>query len=166
MNAANWIALGSAVVSVLSFLGTIIFSWRAAASARNSRDVAIGAAESSLRSAISTTRQRVEDRALQIATILNGRRRCDLKVADERMLEPHEKAFRSAVEDNLNAYEDACAKYRDGKIDIARFKKMYINEIQNLCVVKDSPITEFMNPEGASKFQAIWRVYREWHIHE
>ena len=97
---------------------------------------------------------------------MDGRRSDELKAQDKRRLEILEKAFRSAVEDNLNAYEDACAKYVDGKIDKERFKKSYISEVQRLCAEKTSVITDLMHPDTTSKFQAIWKVYREWHIHE
>ena len=38
----------------------------------------------------------------------------------------------SVFEDYLNAYDEACAKYIDNKIDKVRFKKMYFDEIKNL----------------------------------
>ncbi len=166
MDANAWVSLGSAVVSVLSLLATVVFAILAARSANRAHVVTIGAAETALRNAISLTRQRVGDLALQVGAVLDGRRKDELTARDKRQLELLEKAFRSAVEDNLNAYEDACAKYLDGKIDRERFKKTYVCEIQNLCNEKSSVIAEFMHPESTSKFQAIWKVYREWHIHE
>ena len=45
----------------------------------------------------------------------------------------------SALEDWLNAYDDACAKYIDGKIDRERFKKLYFEEIKN-CVERNKEI--------------------------
>ncbi len=81
-------------------------------------------------------------------------------------METLEKALRSAVEDNLNAYEDACGKYLDGKIDKTRFKKTYNSEIQNLYTGEKSMIADLMLPDATSNFQAIWKVYKEWYIHE
>ena len=43
--------------------------------------------------------------------------------------------LKSVKEDFLNAYDEACQKYLDKKIDEDRFKKSYFNEIQS--IVKD-----------------------------
>ena len=40
-----------------------------------------------------------------------------------------QQAYFSAEEMYRNAYEDACAKYLDRKIDVERFEKMYKHEI-------------------------------------
>ena len=166
MDAAAWISLGSAIVSVLSLLATILFSSLASRSAARAHSTTVGAAETALRQALSTTRHRVADLAIQISTLVDGRRPDQLLAQDNRRYTSLQKVFCEAVEDNLNAYEDACGKYIDGKIDRDRFKKNFISEIQNLCIQKDNAISGFMHPEPTSKFQAIWRVYREWHIHE
>ena len=166
MSAEAWISLVCAVVSVLSLLATVGFAILAGRSASRAESITMGEAETSLRSAISSTRQRVEDLSVQIGVALDGKRPDEFTAKDRRRLETLEKAFRSAVEDNLNAYEDACAKYVDRKIDTERFKKSYVSEIQRLCAEKTSVITDLMHPDTTSKFQAIWKVYREWHIHE
>jgi len=173
MDAQAWIALGSAIVSVLSLITTVFFAVRAGNSANRSQSsatqaqhVAVGSAETTLRSAISTTRQRFGDLSVQLAEVVDGRRPDQLNARDRRRMETLEKALRSAVEDNLNAYEDACGKYLDGKIDKTRFKKTYNSEIQNLYTGEKSMIADLMLPDATSNFQAIWKVYKEWYIHE
>ena len=42
-----------------------------------------------------------------------------------RFFDFHQKALNSGIESLLNQYDDACAKYIDGKIDKHRFKKTY-----------------------------------------
>ena len=44
----------------------------------------------------------------------------------------YQKMFDAAQEDLRNAYEEACSRYLDGKVDKERFRRMYYSEIQNL----------------------------------
>lgn len=64
-----------------------------------------------------------------------------------------------AQEEMLNAYEEACMKYLDAKIDKTRFRKTYIKEIQRL-VEDDNTKDEFGT---SSPYTAIKEVYEEWH---
>ena len=159
MNANAWVALVSALVSILTLIANFVLSIR-------TRAVAIGSLETTLRSAISQTRRSVRELAVQIGAMLDGKRQDELKAAEKRRLEPLLQAFNEAIEDNLNAYEDACAKYLDGKIDRQRFKKMYIEEIRNICTNMEAPTAKSMHPAQTSHLRAIWKVYREWHVHE
>ncbi|MDR2569884.1 MAG: hypothetical protein LBD23_06250, partial [Oscillospiraceae bacterium] len=53
--------------------------------------------------------------------------------ADNKDLkDAYKKNYWVAIETNLNAYDEACAKYKDGKIDQVRFQKTYQAEIRNL----------------------------------
>ena len=66
---------------------------------------------------------------------------------------------KAALEDVLNAYDEACAKYIDKKVDTERFKKLYVTEIRNL-VEDNNTKSYYVMPQ--SKFQATVKVYREW----
>lgn len=67
-----------------------------------------------------------------------------------------ERLLNAAREDWLNAYDEACAKYIDGKIDRERFRKLYVNEIKD-CV------EQFSGEFGiTTRYQAIRAVYNEW----
>jgi hypothetical protein len=68
--------------------------------------------------------------------------------------------LRSAQENFLNAYDVACASYRDGKIDKIRFKKSYQLEIHQL--VTDPSFHDLLFPEATSGFKAILAVHDEW----
>ncbi|MBQ0051262.1 MAG: hypothetical protein KBT11_04255 [Treponema sp.] len=70
-----------------------------------------------------------------------------------------EKLYKAALEDVLNAYDEACMKYIDEKIDKERFKKNYLNEIKNLVETNETKDNFFVKP---AKFQAIEKVYNEW----
>ena len=69
-------------------------------------------------------------------------------------------ALRAAQENYLNAYDVACAAYRDGKIDRIRFKKSYEVEIRQL--VADSSFRDLLFPATESAFKAILAVHDEW----
>jgi hypothetical protein len=84
--------------------------------------------------------------------------------ADESVKSLLTDLMKSAMESNVNAYESACSLYIDNKIDKKRFKKLYNIEIRR--VIEDSSFEEFYIPESTSKYQATWKVYKEWNILE
>jgi hypothetical protein len=159
MDARAWISLCAAIVSVVACIWSFI-------SAHRSRAIAIGQTETSVRASIRMTRLAVREIALKLEELIDGRRDNQLNAQERRRVKSRAVAFNEAVEENLNAYEDACGKYIDNKIDKKRFKKSFVSEIQNLCEAKAGEIFEFLHPEANTKFRAIWKVYREWHIHE
>lgn len=63
-----------------------------------------------------------------------------------------------AIEELLNAYEEACAKYIDLKVDKKRFKKTYFDEIKN--IVESGDFDSYF--KFGSKYDAIKMVYNEW----
>lgn len=98
-----------------------------------------------IRELILNTRSRYEDKVVQ--------------VKDEKDEELREALLDSALEGLLNAYDEACAKYLDGKVDKERFKKLYRDEIRQL--VDDEVIKEKYR-EPQTKFHATVKVYKEW----
>jgi hypothetical protein len=69
------------------------------------------------------------------------------------------------VEDWLNAYEEACAKYIDDKIDRKRFRQLYRREVRQICEASEerqAEIWKLLQPESTSSYSAIWKVYKEW----
>ncbi len=170
MSIAEKIALGSAVVSFLSFVGSMIFALMAISARRGAKrqadranDIAIGQAETGLRDSIDVARQRIEDASLRIADHLGGRKPDRISADEKRHLEVMEKSRASAIEGFLNRYEDACSKYIDNKIDRERFRKIYFKEIANLCNPDIASYASHMHPEATCRFEAIWKVYKEWH---
>ena len=69
------------------------------------------------------------------------------------------KALSTAYERNLNAYEEACAKYLDNKVDKERFKKNYHLDIRKL--VENEHFKDKFN-STTSPYKAILKVYNEW----
>ena len=70
-----------------------------------------------------------------------------------------QQAYFSAEEMYRNAYEDACGKYNDGKIDPERFEKMYKQEIYKL--VNDPQQKEFY-ATNQTPYATTVSVYKKW----
>lgn len=69
------------------------------------------------------------------------------------------KLLNMSLEMVCNAYDEACAKYLDGKVDKKRFRNNYYTEIKKLVENKDTkPYYDTID----SKFQATIKVYKEW----
>lgn len=68
-----------------------------------------------------------------------------------------ESIFEAALEELKNAYDEACAKYIDKKIDRKRFKNLYMSEIEGF--VND--YKESYNID-TSKFIDTCKVYNKW----
>lgn len=75
---------------------------------------------------------------------------------NEELQKKNEQLIEAAFQDYVNAYEEACMKYIDNKIDRERFRKTYITEITNLVKKRESMFGT------ASNYTAIKRVYDEW----
>lgn len=104
-----------------------------------------GQVEMQIREMISSARGRYQDKVIQAI----GREDDQLYAA----------LIASAHEDVLNAYDEACAKYIDGKVDKERFKKLYHDEIRQL-VNDPANIEKYREPH--TKFHATNKVYTEW----
>ena len=106
--------------------------------------------ELTINSTITASKDRVSDIGIRVAEIKG-----DSDNRDKVM----KQAYRAALENNLNAYEEACAKYIDNKVDKARFKKMYVKEIRQLF---GSPSYKEYLDSVASPYNAIRKVFNEW----
>ena len=112
---------------------------------KTANDMQMAQVEMQIRELILNTRSRYEDIALQIK--------------DNEDNELYKSILDSSLEGLLNAYDEACAKYLDGKVDKERFKKLYHDEIRNL--VDNEAIKEkYIAPQ--TKFRATVKVYNEW----
>lgn len=85
--------------------------------------------------------------------------------AVELQKDPHNKilqqAYFTAEEQYRNAYEEACGKYIDGKIDKIRFEKLYKQEIYKL--VNDENQKEYY-ATNQSKYASTISVYKKWFV--
>ena len=99
---------------------------------------------------------------LQMATIRKDRKEEQLPSDERSVYDVLVACYDKAVEQHLNSYEDACAKYLDRKIDTQRFKKSYTTEIRDLCEKTRGTIHKLLHPDTTSNYKAIWAVYKEW----
>ena len=104
-----------------------------------------GALETQVREAINEAFKHVVDMAMILQK----------NPKDEKI----QQLYKSTEEVYRNAYEDACAKYIDGKIDKERFKKMYHSEIRRL--VEEEP-HKFAYATNQSAYDCTLKVYNEW----
>ncbi len=79
------------------------------------------------------------------------------KVLGEKMITNY------LIEEELNAYDKACALYKDNKVDKERFKKDYYNEITNIFENKNFVSVGKLN-EKSCKYNNLVDIYEEWKI--
>lgn len=141
------------IMSILIAIASFIFSLVAFFS---SKRTAVAQIELYINERITNTKEKVSEQASAIAPF---KAKQSLSEEEKRLLGFHEKIFSSAVENNLNAYEEACAKYLDKKVDCERFKKIYKKEIRQL--VEDKNLKKYFDAVSSS-YKAILKVYAEW----
>lgn len=141
MDLSDFIALLALVLSIISLVISSRYSSKA-------NKMAMGTEEIQVRELIRNARNRVEDLSMKL---FNDETKKDN--------EAFKQSFNSALEGVCNAYDEACSKYIDEKIDKTRFKKMYFNEIKNWV---ESDIVKDKYVEPQTRFHATVTVYNEW----
>lgn len=122
--------------------------------AKNSLSLESANVELYINERITNTKERVTDVMVKLA---------DLERDESKKIEMLRQALGAFVENNINAYEEACAKYRDGKVDKERFEKMYHVEIRNL--VENKSHEQYFDGIR-SPYKAILMVYEQWNNKE
>lgn len=188
MSITDQIALAAFFVALLSLLVSIITgvlshraqkrteesSGRANAIAENANLLAAqanlqsaGDAETAIRSAINAEWQKVNDLKGELDAVVDGKPESRWTAAEKRKIQSLENRMRFAIEIVLNSYESACGRYLDpGKCDKVRFKKHFHDDLRKLVKCSTPLVAEVLQPGPTSNFQAIMRVYEEWHILE
>lgn len=153
-------ALGSLIVAIIALIKSNLFSKNSLNKSEIQNLIAMGNLEVTISERISNSRDKVGDITMIISPLVSKKKLGSITKDEELTLEAQIKVLDSAVENNLNAYEDACSKYLDNKIDIERFKKTYHTEVRQL-VENQNLNSVYFNPL-TSKFKAIMKVYDEW----
>lgn len=149
----------SLVVAVIALVVSGVSIYMARQSnylAGQSNKTSIASIEFVMNERLTATKERVSDLALSMAPLLAKDNRT---AEDERMLEIYEHNFKLALENNLNTYEEICAKYLDGKVDRERFIRTYKREVRQL--VENQEFKERFDGV-TSPYKAILKVYDEW----
>lgn len=152
-------ASASAAISI----GAIVIALKANSASKKSLDVAMGGLENELRRSISDQSDKINAAALAMRPLLSKKKRTELTPDEVDLLEAHEKSFAAYTENWLNAYEEACSKYLDRKVDVVRFKKAYVVEVRQL--VESQNLKARFDPT-TSRYKAILKVYTAWENHE
>lgn len=108
--------------------------------------VQLGQVEMQLRELIANAKYRYTDAAIQLVEHMDD----DFYIQLEN----------TALEEVMNAYDEACAKYLDGKVDKERFKKMYHDEIRQW-VEAEKTKTFYQEPQ--TRYRSTIGVYKEWY---
>lgn len=146
----------STVLSVVAIVVSVIAYITANNKATRANQVALGNIELYISERITATKEKVSEISLQMATLMSKQKKTS---EDKKILAIFEKTFMTAVENNINAYEDACAKYLDNKVDRNRFEKIYKSEIRQL--VESDDLKEYFDGV-TSKYKAILKLYDQW----
>lgn len=133
-------------IAVLSSVATIAAAVSAIFTYFNGRKMAYGNVELQIRAMISEAKYHQSEIMVKLA-----------ENPDDTFFQG---IYAALTEDVLNAYDEACAKYNDKKVDRERFKKMYFHEIRQL--VEDEDLSEKYN-SVSSRYTATLKVYKEWH---
>ena len=100
---------------------------------------------------------------LQIRTMISEAKYRQIQFAEKLAYDTTnefvKKQYEALSEELLNAYDEACAKYLDGKVDKERFRKMYFHEIKQIVECED-----YSNDYNkvSSRYKATIKVYKEW----
>lgn len=141
------------VLTVLIALSALVVSFLAY---KKTTSIAYGQIELLMSERISQTKNAVQQFSVQMGQIAVKKNQSE---EEKRLLKIYEKSYLALIEDNLNAYDDACAKYLDGKVDKKRFEKSYKVSIRN--IVETEEFKSFFDPT-TSRYKAILKVYKEW----
>lgn len=140
------------IVSVIIALGALLVAYLAFRTSKKAtlraNDMQMGQSENQIRTLITTAKMNFQNVSIQFALSSEKDKQGIL-----------EASIQATHEDVLNAYDEACARYNDNRIDKLRFKKMYFSEIKQL--VENTANSDYYNPL-TSRYQATIKVYNEW----
>ncbi len=145
----EWVSIGLSIISILIALFAFLKSNKLT---KEYNSLVAGQSELQINERISDTKNQMVQISLKMPEESKLVKNPELK-------ERYKKAMEAAIEDNLNAYEEACAKYIDSKVDKKRFEKTYRIEIRNL--VEDANYKKYFD-SITSRYKAILKVYKEW----
>ncbi len=154
MNNYEILSIAISIFSTLIAVLSIIIAFLANSKSHN---LSMGQTEIQINQLITSTKQKVMDLSNQMAKLVSK----EIKTKEENdELDIYKNSFNAAVENNLTAYNDACAKYLDkGKVDRERFKKLYQVEIRQL--VEKKELKKYFD-SVTSQYKCILKVYDKW----
>lgn len=147
-----WASIFSVIISGVA-LFVSIFTYRNAAAASHANT------ELYINERISNTREFVTQLIFEMTPLMAKKETKGLNEEEKVIMELHSALLHSAIENNLNAYDNACGKYLDSKVDKDRFKIDYKKEISQL-YSNDTYATHLKSEPP--QYESIMTVYNEW----
>ena len=157
--AAIIIAGLSFLVALASLAFSIVSQTKASQLAKENTQLAHGMLEIEVRATIGDETARVNEVAMRMNPLVAKKNAGAISPAEQGELDALQNNWRASVQGMLNAYDEACTKYLDGKIDKERFKRNYHFEIRNL--LESSGLKQFFDPH-TSRYKAIIKLYDQW----
>ncbi|MEZ8577979.1 hypothetical protein AB6C82_24520 [Vibrio splendidus] len=158
-------AVSIAFISLIVSIGAIIFARKSSKAANNiakeNLTLQHGMVELEMRTSIENAKSKISDITMIMAPLVaKEKENADSMTGEEKeTLNIYQKSFDSAVQTLMNTYDDACAKYIDGKVDKERFVKNYRVEIRRL--LESEELKKYFDPLTSS-YKPILKVYGEW----
>lgn len=161
---------GSVVLALIAIYVSVYSARKSNSNSKNALDktdvqnmIAMSQLELAVSQGISNSKTLVSDMAITMSPLLAKKNTSGLSAEETMTFDIQQRVFDSRVESNINAYEEACTKYLDGKIDRVRFHKNYNVEIRQL--VEKPSLHKYFN-SVSSNYKAIIKVYTEWNNFE
>jgi TRAP-type C4-dicarboxylate transport system substrate-binding protein len=129
-------------------------------SLENSR-LANGNIELEIRNMIMASNTQLTNAINSLTPLAAKKKTGSLSAEEQEILTILQQQYQAAQENYINAYEEACAKYLDNKMDKVRFKKTYNIELRNIV----NELKQYFD-SVSSPYTAIKKVYNEWENNE
>ncbi|PXW42279.1 hypothetical protein DFO54_11359 [Erwinia sp. AG740] len=142
-----YISLGISIVGILISVGTLI------ATSRRDKN-ALGVSEENTYSKIQDAEDARADFSMNLALKAEAWETAN-KPNKYTMSEAERKMEEHKIERILNAYDIACQRYIDKKLDRARFKKTYGDRIKKIC---DNPDFKVIKDRTVHSYTALNQV--------
>ncbi|MCA6928670.1 MULTISPECIES: hypothetical protein [Pectobacteriaceae] len=175
MDAENMTAWGTIALAIISFLALIVsgisilksiasekISQAAndlSASAKNTAEQAFknsqGDSEILIHNSISEALKMQDECSIRL---IEAKEKYNF--AENQTTEAYQKLLDSAIQGLLNAYDIACQRYLDQKLDQERFRKTYSKRINEL-FDSQKPYKVFIQDESSTKYHALHKVNKE-----
>ena len=130
----EWVSLIVSVLGLFIAACAAISSSKANAKSEEANKSAEASVGISLRNAITSANEKMMDCHESMEDLLAKK---NLTADEKRLMGLKQNRFNVALENYLNAYEEACSMYLDNKVDKVRFQKNYVSEIRNLVEKKE-----------------------------
>lgn len=154
-----WVSGISLIVAIISLVYSTKAQNQATKLGNENMQLSFGMLELEVRTAIREENARVNEISMKLNPLIAKMKSNSLTSENEHELESLKLNWNAAIQGMLNAYEEACTKYIDKKIDRIRFRKTYQIEIRNL--LEAEHLKKYFDPH-TSRYKGILKVYNEW----